>query len=148
MTEEEKQTVTIFKPSATEKKLLDVILDPEFATLSICEICKRAGVSRPSYYRAFERPEFTTYYGEQTDALVQRAFAPIVNACVKKAVGGSAPHAKIILTMGGKYTEKTDHRILDKNGVAQTLGGLANMTDKEIEDELARYNAIREATQA
>lgn len=142
------QETKIFTPSATERKLLDVLLNPEHRLKSVTEICELAGTSRKAYYRAFEREDFAEYYREECEELVKRAIGPVVNACVAAACRGSAPHAKMVLGMAGMYSEKQDVRILDKNGIPQTLGGLANMTDKEIEDELKRYDAIREATQA
>lgn len=145
---DQSEKATIFVPSGTEQKLLDVLLNPENRFKSITEVCELAGTSRKAYYRAFARQDFADYYREECEALVRRSIGPVVNACVREAIAGSASHAKMVLGMAGMYAEKQDLRILDKNGVPQNVGGLANMTDKEIEDELKRYDAIREATQA
>lgn len=137
-----------YRPTKNEQKLLEVMLNPDHRFLTIQKQCQLAGVDRSVHYRAFRKKEFVELYREESRALTVRALARVVNACVDEAVRGSAQHAKIVLGMAGEYSEKQDVRILDKNGVPQNLGGLSQMTDDEIEDELRRYESIRKATQA
>ena len=137
--DEETEEVPVFIPSPIERKLLDILLNPEHRFKSVTDICLAAGTSRKAYYRAFEREGFADYYRGECEALVHRAIGPVVNACVREAVAGSAAHAKMVLGMAGMYSEKTDHRILDKNGEAQDVGGVVfyiptNGREKKEED--------------
>ena len=139
MDDNQEQAAAPYTPTPIERKLLDVLLDPEKRLKTITEICADAGTSRKAYYRAFEKEEFAEYYREECEALVHRSIGPVVNACVRAACAGSSAHAKMILSMSGMYSEKTDHRILDKNGEAQDVGGVVfyiptNGREKKEED--------------
>ena len=129
-----------YRPTKNEQKLLEVMLDPKHRFATILEQCKIAGVDRSVHYRAFRKPGFEDLYREQSRALTTRALSRVVNACVEEAVRGSAQHAKIVLGMAGEYSDKTDMRILDKNGDAQDVGGVVfympnNGREKEPEGE-------------
>ena len=114
----------VFKPTANQAKLLSVMLNPDHRFLDITRQCKLAGVERSVHYRAFRNPDFVDHYREESRALVVHALAPVINAQIREAVAGSTPAAKLILGMAGEYSDKTDMRILDKNGEAQDVGGV------------------------
>ena len=107
----EGQNVTEYRPTLAERKLLEVLLNPEFRTATVTDICKRAGISRQAYYKTFKKPEFVAYYESQSRDLVRAAIGPVVNAFVRAAKEGSYPHGKVILEMAGLYTEakKVEH---------------------------------------
>jgi len=137
-----------YKPTANQAKILEVMLNPDCRFLGVGKQCELAGVERSVHYRAFRDPEFVEHYRKESRALVVRALGPVINAQIREALGGSTPAAKVILGMAGEYSEKQDVRILDKNGEAQSFGGMAQMSDEEIEAELARYERIGKATKA
>lgn len=113
-----------YKPTASERRLLELLLNPDNRYLTITEVCERAKCDRSQYYRAFKKPEFEEHYRKESRALVARSLAPVVNACIREAVGGSAPHAKIVLGMAGEYSEKSEVKFPDKNGDPQEIGGV------------------------
>ena len=99
------QNVTEYRPTTAEQKLLEVLLNPEFRTATVTEICKQAGISRQTYYKTIKKPEFMALYESQARDLVREAVGPVINAFVKAAKEGSYPHGKVILEMAGLYTE-------------------------------------------
>lgn len=95
-----------------EKALLEVLLSPEHRMKSITDICKIAGCSRPTYYSAFEKPEFQAIYKEKSKALVDQSIAPVLNTFVREALRGSFQHGKVLLEMAGLYSEKSQLEVL------------------------------------
>ena len=101
----EGQNVTEYRPTLAERKLLEVLLNPEFRTATVTDICQRAGISRQTYYKTTKKPEFMELYESQSRDLVRAAVGPVINAFVKAAKDGSYPHGKVILEMAGLYAE-------------------------------------------
>lgn len=93
-------------PTNVEKQLLDVLLDPEYATETVTRICEVAGVARATYYNCMQRPDFVAYYNAMSVALVKQALGPVINAMVHEAKKGSFTHGKLILDMAGIVTER------------------------------------------
>ena len=107
----ERQKVTEYRPTLAERKLLEVLLNPEFRTATVTDICQCAGISRQTYYKTIKKPEFMELYESQSRDLVRAAVGPVINAFVRAAKEGSYPHGKVILEMAGLYTEakKVEH---------------------------------------
>ena len=101
------QSITEYIPTEGEKRLLDVLLNPEYRTKSITDICKLAACSRFLYYDAFKKPGFQAIYKSQSKALVDQSIAPVLNTFVREALRGSFQHGKVILEMAGLYSEKS-----------------------------------------
>lgn len=89
-----------------EKKLLEVLLNPQNRMKSITDICKIAKCSRPVYYDAFSKSEFVEIYNRRSADLIKQSVAPIINTFIREALRGSFQHGKIILEMAGLYSEK------------------------------------------
>ena len=102
-----KQNDSIEALTESEQKLLDILINPGYRMKSIKEICLIAQISRATYYRAFEKPEFQAIYKAQSRALVDQSIAPVLNTFVREALRGSFQHGKVILEMAGLYSEKT-----------------------------------------
>jgi hypothetical protein len=103
----DEQSLTEYKPTEAEKRLLEVLLSPEHRLKTITDICKLAMCSRTIYYEAFKKPEFQAIYKAQSKALVDQAIAPVLNTFVREALRGSFQHGKVILEMAGLYSEKS-----------------------------------------
>ncbi len=106
-----KQKVTEYRPTTAEKKLLDVLLNPEHRLKNVTEICELAGCERVTYYRAFKKPHFAEFYRQLTLDLVKGHVGQIVNTFVKCANDGSFQHGKVLLEMAEIYTEKQQHEL-------------------------------------
>ncbi len=138
----EKESMPMYQPTDKEKRLLEVLLNPQHMYASVLEICSKAKVNRSAYYRAFKKPGFASLYTQESIALTRKASAPVVNACIKFAVRGSAPHARIILTMAGVYSEKKEIIFPDENGKPQSVApetkiDLSILTDEELKAYIA-----------
>jgi hypothetical protein len=100
------QKLTAYRPTVVEKKLLEILLYPEHRQKNVTEICQLAKCSRQSYYDAFSKPAFATFYHKESRDLVIRSLAQIINASIRQALRGDASHTKMLLTMAGLYTDK------------------------------------------
>ena len=101
------QTFTEYQPTTAEVKLLEILLNPEYRTKSITEVCKIANCSRPTYYDAMAKPGFKAIYEDKTKDLIKQSIGPVVNTFVREALRGSFQHGKVILEMAGLYSEKS-----------------------------------------
>ncbi len=105
---EEGKNETLWLPTEAEERLLDALLDPASRMLSVLDICRKAKVGKDTYYRAFAKPEFRALYHKCSLELISHKVAPVVNALVKEASRGSAPHIKMALEIAGIYVEKQE----------------------------------------
>ena len=130
------QTVTEYRPTTAEQKLLEVLLTPECRNISKTEVCKRAGISRQTYYKIFKKPGFVAHYEAQARDLVREAVGPVVNAFVKEAKKGSYPHGKVVLEMAGLYSERQKIEHMGREGgpiqVQQQID-LSMLSDQEVD---------------
>lgn len=53
MTEKDK-----YKPTAAEKRLLEVLINPDYLGKNVTELCNLAGISRNKYYDAMKKKDF------------------------------------------------------------------------------------------
>ena len=101
-----KQKPTKYAPSLAEKKLLEVLLNPEFRLKSITDICIEAKINRCTYYNAFQRDDFKKLLREESKSLIDKHRAAIINSSIKAALRGDSAHTKILLSMSGDYADK------------------------------------------
>ena len=111
---ENRQSLTNYKPSAIEEKLLEVLLNPKYRMKSITDICQIAEMSRQSYYNAFAKPEFEAYYKQKSLEMVKQSIAPVLAAFMAEAKRGSFQHGKVLLEMGGLYAENQNINLQGK----------------------------------
>lgn len=105
-----------YKPTPTEEKLLEVLLNPENRFKKISEICDMVGCDRKTYERAFKKQEFVDIYNNSSVELVKKAVGPVLNSFIREANRGSFQHGKVLLEMAGLYTETTKKEISGPNG--------------------------------
>lgn len=102
-----KQKDTKYQPTLAQKKLLEVLLNPEHRLKTITEICNIADIERVTYYRSFENENFCKLFEKESKALIRKAKAAIINSSIRQAVRGDAAHTKLLLTMSGDYADRT-----------------------------------------
>ena len=110
------QNVTNNSLTEAEEKLLEVLLSPENRMKSITDVCNIADISRMTYYRAFDNPQFMGRYKQASKELVNKAVAPVINTFIREAQRGSFQHGKVILEMADMYSEKKIQEITGKDG--------------------------------
>jgi hypothetical protein len=108
------QKGTEYKPTAAEKRLLEVLLNPDNRWKSVTAVCSLANCTRKVYYKAFKKPGFVTIYKDEAKGLVEREVLPVLHAFVQQAKGGSYQHGKALLEMAGVYVEKTEIALEDE----------------------------------
>lgn len=102
----------IYKPTAAEKKLLEVLINPENLGKNVTELCNLANVSRNKYYDAMKKQPFQELVKHTTLELVKAKIGDVLNATYIYALGEKGHQdRKVLLTMAGLYAEKTDTTI-------------------------------------
>ena len=98
-----------YRPTQAEKKLLEVLVNPENVGKSVTELCNLAEVSRNTYYKAMKNEEFRDFVTNTTVELVMGKVGDVVNATYKHALGERGHQdRKLLLTMAGLYAEKQE----------------------------------------
>lgn len=95
--------------NASQRKLLEVLLNPENFTLSITDICKEADISRPTYYKHMQDERFIEIYNEVSVDMLKAHIPNILNATVEYAKEKNGHQdRKMLLTMTGLYADKLE----------------------------------------
>lgn len=110
-----------YLPTKTEEALLEVLLNPANRLKTVEDQCKMVPCDKKTYYNAFKKQGFNDLYREMSLALITRNVAPVVNACVREAVRGSAVHIKIALTMADMYSEKSEQKLSNPDGTPLSI---------------------------
>lgn len=125
------QKLTTYKPTVVEKRLLEVLLNPEHRLKNVSEVCQIAKCSRESYYGSFRKSQFVDLYHTESKALVAKELAPIINASIRQAKRGDSAHTKILLGMAGMHEDR--HSFIGKDGKRQDLPQVPAQPMSEIE---------------
>lgn len=98
-----------YKPTTAEKKLLEVLLNPENTGKSVTELCNLASISRNKYYEAMKNSKFVELVNDITLDLIKGKIHDVLNATYIHALGAKGHQdRKLLLTMAGLYAEKVD----------------------------------------
>lgn len=102
----------IYKPTAAEKKLLEVLINPEHLGKNVTELCNLANVSRNKYYDAMKKQPFQELVKNTTLELVKGKIGDVLNATYIYALGEKGHQdRKVLLTMAGIYADKTESTV-------------------------------------
>jgi hypothetical protein len=110
-TDESKANLTIFDsyiPTVGETKVLQAMLNPENAGLSVTDLCKAAQTSRDTFYNAMKKPEFVNLYRNTALDVIKTEIYPLVKVGIREAKRGSFQHWKVLMEMTGMHTEKQE----------------------------------------
>jgi len=88
----------------TEARLLNTLANPENYALSVAELCRKANISKPTYYRLLRRPSFISKMKEVIHGLIGSSVIPIIHKVTDQAKQGSFPHQRIIFEMVELYS--------------------------------------------
>lgn len=120
MTIEDKYT-----PTTAEKKLLEVLINPQNVGESVQELCNLAGVSRNKYYDAMKKKAFVKLVNDITMDLIKGKASDVLNATYKFALTEKGHQdRKMLLTIAGIYTDKKETEISGGINVNNPLAGL------------------------
>jgi len=105
-----------YKPTNAEKKLLDVMLQPDNFKKNVTEICEIAGVSRETYYDSLKKQEFVNLIPNTVLQIISGHTIQLINATLKAALSGSFNDRKLLLEMSG-IVPRTPSVALQQNTV-------------------------------
>lgn len=116
-------------PTTAEKKLLEVLMEPENYTIPISKLCEKAGIGRNTYYHMCKKPEFIKKRNEILDNIFKSFVPEVKKAAVKYAINNAKnfQDRKMILEMTGEYKPSQDIN-------------LNSVSDSEIEKELKEFD--------
>jgi hypothetical protein len=93
----------IYLLTETEKKLLEVLVNPENFGKSVVDKCQLAGISRDSYYKFIKKKEFITILNETSIDVIKAHVSEILMATLKHSLKDPKCHSdrKMLLQMAG-----------------------------------------------
>ncbi|MDT2483152.1 phBC6A51 family helix-turn-helix protein [Enterococcus avium] len=107
MTEKDK-----YKPTAAEKRLLEVLINPDYLGKNVTELCNLAGISRNKYYDAMKKKNFQSLVADTTQDLIKGKIGDVLNATYKYSLTAKGHQdRKVLLTMAGLYVDKKETEI-------------------------------------
>jgi hypothetical protein len=97
-----------YEPTPAERKLLEVLQNPEHFNKTVADKCRIAEIDTATYYRAMAKPEFCDYYNNEIKASLKSSVGEVIQATKNFAIRfpGNHQDRKILLEMAGAYTEK------------------------------------------
>lgn len=100
-----------YEPTTAELKLLEVMCNPDYATLNVIEICGIADIDPATYYRAMKKEGFKNLVKDVSLDLVKGKLSQIINATIKFAVNNPKCSAdrKTLLQMADVVKDKVEH---------------------------------------
>lgn len=125
MTEKDK-----YKPTAAEKRLLEILINPEHLGKNVTELCNLAEVSRNKYYDAMKKKEFQSLVADTTQDLIKGKIGDVLNATYKYSLTAKGHQdRKVLLTMAGLYVDKKETEI---SGGLKVNNPFAGLTEEEL----------------
>lgn len=116
MTEKDK-----YKPTAAEKRLLEVLINPAYLGKSVTELCNLAEISRNKYYDAMKKKDFQSLVADTTQDLIKGKIGDVLNATYKYSLTAKGHQdRKVLLTMAGLYVDKKETEISGGLDIANT----------------------------
>lgn len=112
--------------TTAQKKLLEVMVNPEHYGKSISAMCEIANVSRDIYYTAVKVPAFQDQIKDLSFRLVAERLCDVVMATTKYAIEESSCHSdrRMLLEMAGLIGNKIE--------VTAKVNTLQEMTEEEL----------------
>jgi hypothetical protein len=122
MAENIEQILTNYEPTAAERRLLEVLINPENRNKSVTDICQLADISRTTYYEVFNKPEFVALKNKWGKTLVSSKTLAVIHAFQREAIQrGSFQHGKVLLEIDGVYTEKKEIEVNKKLPLSELI---------------------------
>lgn len=132
-----------YKPTAAEKKLLEVLINPDNLGKSVQELCSLAKIGKTKYYDAMGKSDFSALVNKTTMDLIKGKASDVLNASYKYALTEKGHQdRKMILTIAGIYTDKQD---IKHSGGVDIRKQYGEMSDEELEELVKRYEKINDS---
>lgn len=110
-----------YKPTAAEKRLLEVLINPEYLGKNVTDLCNLAEISRNKYYDAMKKKEFQELVADITQDLIKGKIGDVLNATYKYSLTAKGHQdRKVLLTMAGLYVDKKETEVTGSLDIANT----------------------------
>lgn len=110
-----------YKPTAAEKRLLEVLINPEYLGKNVTELCNLAEISRNKYYDAMKKKDFQLLVADTTQDLIKGKIGDVLNATYKYSLTAKGHQdRKVLLTMAGLHVDKKETEISGGLDIANT----------------------------
>lgn len=107
-----------YKPTKSEIKLLEVLVNPENMWLSVAEKCHLADISRNTYYKIMKKDQFISLLNKATMEIVKGSVADVINATYAFAMSSKGHQdRKMILQMAGLFSDKKEVELTGQVGL-------------------------------
>lgn len=120
----------IYKPTVAEKRLLEVLINPDNTGKNVTVLCDLANISRNKYYDAMKKEPFKKLVADTTLNLIEGKIGDVLNATYKYALTAKGHQdRKVLLQMAGLHADKqetTIHGELDIGATADKIGRYLN----------------------
>jgi len=81
-----------YTPTPAEIRILEIVLNPEYAGKSVTEKCQAANVSRETWYKSHKKKEFRELVNKTSLDLVRDGLGEVI-AALKKSASNPSPKA-------------------------------------------------------
>ena len=101
--------------NSKQRAAAEKLANPSFAG-SVTELCEEIGVSRASFYRWMDKPEFRDYLNDLIDKYSDSELAAVWKALIRKCVRGDTQAMKLYFELKGRFECQMDNggvQILD-----------------------------------
>ena len=95
------------KFSGKKVEVAELLTNPN-EILSITEVCSRASISRNTFYRWMDDPDYRDYINKLIDSYTDSENANVWKALINKAVGGDVAAQKLYFELKDKYRNKVE----------------------------------------
>lgn len=95
------------EPTRAGRALLSILADPSSAALKVPEICKRANISRTTYYELWYDERFLNEARKLREMIIRAGASQVYHKLIKEAIkGGEASHIGLVAKLVGDLVER------------------------------------------
>ncbi len=93
--------------SETQRKMAEMLADPESEHRTISEICEAVGIDRSTYYKHWRNSEkFRNYVDELIGKYTDSELASVWRVLIDKCLEGNVNAIKLFFELKGKYKQQ------------------------------------------
>ena len=93
--------------SETQRKMAEMLADPESEHRTISEICEAVGIDRSTYYKHWRNSEkFRNYVDELIRKYTDSELAAVWRSLIKRCFDGDVSAIKLFFELKGKYKQQ------------------------------------------
>ncbi len=113
------------KLTAKQVEMAYLLADPETEQLTVCELCKKVGIDRSTFYKYWlKNDNFVEFVDKLIDRHTDAQLGSVWRALIKKCVAGDTQAIKLFFELKGKYKQR-----VDVSGGVTVISGEENLED-------------------